>query len=348
MKIRENNGAASRKAPDVNPKIQNRMDAMPDRSLVPDCCHILADECLAIEDYGRSMPRWCLGCGDHAILAAVQRFCRDERIAPEKTVCVSGIGCSSRFPHYMETYGFHGIHGRALPIAQGIKMARPELNVFVVTGDGDCCSIGAGHWIHAIRYNMDMTVLLHDNEIYGLTKKQVSPTSPCGLKTNTTPHGSFLRPLNPLSATLGVANVSFVAQAVDWIPDILLEIVRMTHRHRGFSFIRILQRCPAYLPANFDAQVKNPSSVLLLKHEDGIVPSPPIARIYPNQEEHDPIDIHRAREIASSSDPIPVGILYRDPSVPCYEDSRDFDRTDTAETTGAALEREMDKFTIRP
>lgn len=316
-------------------------------TLIPDCCRT-CEEPRSLEDYGRGVPRWCLGCGDHAILASVQRFCRDEQLAPENTVCVSGIGCSSRFPHYMETYGFHGIHGRALPIAEGVKMARPELDVFVITGDGDCCSIGTAHWIHAIRYNMNMTVLLHDNEIYGLTKKQVSPTSPHGLKTNTTPRGSFLHPLNPLSVTLGVANASFVAQAVDWIPDVLYEIIRMAHAHKGFSFVRILQRCPAFLPGSFDAKVKDPSSVLLLKHKDGLKLSPAVEQTYRNQEEHDPLDIDRAREIASTSDPIPVGILYRNPSIPCYEDSRDAERNDTPETARAALDREMDKFTIWP
>ena len=166
------------------------------------------------------MPRWCKGCGDNAILAALQRLCRDEGLRPEKTVFVSGIGCSSRLPHYMRTYGFHGIHGRALPIAEGIKLARPDLHVFVNTGDGDCCSIGAAHWIHAIRYNMNLTVLLHDNHIYGLTKKQASPTSPLGTKSNTTPRGSYLDAMSPLTVTLGVQNASFVAQAVDWIPEV--------------------------------------------------------------------------------------------------------------------------------
>ena len=144
----------------------------------PSACCELYDEHHELEDYQSGVPRWCTGCGDNAILAAVQRLCRDEELRPEKTVFVSGIGCSSRFPHYMKTYGFHGIHGRALPVAEGIKLARPDLDVFVNTGDGDCCSIGAAHWIHAIRYNMNMTVFLHDNQIYGLTKKQASPTSP--------------------------------------------------------------------------------------------------------------------------------------------------------------------------
>ena len=199
------------------------------------------------------MPRWCTGCGDNAILAAVQRLCRDEDLRPEKTVFVSGIGCSSRFPHYMKTYGFHGIHGRALPIAEGVKMARPDLNVFVNTGDGDCCSIGAAHWIHAIRYNMNMTVILHDNQIYGLTKKQASPTSPIGIKSNTTPRGSYLEALNPLTVTLGVQNVSFVAQAVDWIPEVLYDIITAAYHHKGFSFVRIIQRCPEWLPKHVRA-----------------------------------------------------------------------------------------------
>ena len=151
------------------------------------------------------VPRWCTGCGDNAILAAMQRLCRDEQLPPEKTVCVSGIGCASRLPHYMNAYGFHGIHGRALPVAEGIKIRRPDLHVFVTTGDGDCCSIGAAHWLHAVRYNMNMTLLLHDNEVYGLTKKQASPTSPRGTKSNTTPRGSYLEGLNPLLTERAVA-----------------------------------------------------------------------------------------------------------------------------------------------
>ncbi|MBK7474084.1 MAG: hypothetical protein IPI73_28920 [Betaproteobacteria bacterium] len=213
-----------------------------------ECLLQMCDEHFELEDYQSGVPRWCTGCGDNAILAAVQRLCRDEGLRPEKTVFVSGIGCSSRFPHYMKTYGFHGIHGRALPVAEGVKMARPDLTVFVNTGDGDCCSIGAAHWIHAIRYNMNMTVFLHDNQIYGLTKKQASPTSPIGTKSNTTPRGSYLEALNPLSVTLGVQNVSFVAQAVDWIPEVLFDIVKAAYHHKGLSFVRIVQRCPEWLP----------------------------------------------------------------------------------------------------
>ncbi len=253
-----------------------------------ECLLRMYDEHHDLEDYQGGVPRWCTGCGDNAILAAVQRLCRDEDLRPEKTVFVSGIGCSSRFPHYMGTYGFHGIHGRALPVAEGVKMARPDLNVFVNTGDGDCCSIGAAHWIHAIRYNMNMTVMLHDNQIYGLTKKQASPTSPRGLKSNTTPRGAYLEALQPLTVTLGVQNVSFVAQAVDWIPEVLYDILSAAYHHKGFSFVRIIQRCPEWLPKLFDPFLHDPQKILLLGHERGLKISPAVAKVYKNQEQHDP------------------------------------------------------------
>ena len=313
-----------------------------------ECLLRLHDERFELEDYQSGVPRWCSGCGDNAILAAVQKLCRDERLHPEKTVFVSGIGCSSRFPHYMKTYGFHGIHGRALPIAEGVRMARPDLHVFVNTGDGDCCSIGAAHWVHAVRYNMNLTVLLHDNEIYGLTKKQASPTSPRGTKSNTTPRGTHLEALNPLTVTLGIQNVSFVAQAVDWIPEVLYQIVRAAFHHKGFSFVRILQRCPEWLPEHFEPYVKDPKRTLLLKHRDGLQLSEALARTYSNNREHDPSKLAAAREVATQVDPIPVGILYRNPEVPCYEDLRRSDKLRTAEFIRAGLEGEFDKFTIWP
>ena len=312
------------------------------------CLHHLFQENRALEDYQGGMPRWCKGCGDNAILAAVQRLCRDEGLRPEKTVFVSGIGCSSRLPHYMRTYGFHGIHGRAFPIAQGIKMARPDLHVFVNTGDGDCCSIGTAHWIHAVRYNMNMTVLLHDNHIYGLTKKQASPTSPLGTKSNTTPRGSYLDALSPLTVTLGIHNASFVAQAVDWIPESLFQIVTAAFRHRGFSFVRVLQRCPEFVGSMFEPWVHDPERMLMLTHEDGVQVSPALQKIYRNRIEHDPANVHRAREIASSEDPIPVGILYRNPAVPCYEDLRRSGMLRTTDTIRTSLEAEFDKFTVWP
>src|SRR5512132_1514660 len=277
------------------------------------CMIKLYDERHELEDYQSGVPRWCSGCGDNAILAAVQRLCRDEGLRPEKTVFVSGIGCSSRFPHYMKTYGFHGIHGRALPVAEGVRMARPDLNVFVNTGDGDCCSIGAAHWIHAIRYNMDRTVMLHDNQIYGLTKMQASPTSPIGTKSNTTPRGSYLNALNPLTVTLGVSNVSFVAQVVDWIPEVLYQVVSAAYRHKGLSFIRVIQRCPEFMPGLFDPWMQDPQRTMLLRHPGGVTPSVELSRTYRNQRDHDPRDLASAREVASFEDPIPVGILYSNP-----------------------------------
>jgi 2-oxoglutarate/2-oxoacid ferredoxin oxidoreductase subunit beta len=313
-----------------------------------ECLLQMCDEHFSLEDYQSGVPRWCTGCGDNAILAAVQRLCRDEALRPEKTVFVSGIGCSSRFPHYMKTYGFHGIHGRALPVAEGVKLSRPDLTVFVNTGDGDCCSIGAAHWIHAIRYNMNLTVFLHDNQIYGLTKKQASPTSPVGTKSNTTPKGSYLEALNPLSVTLGVQNVSFVAQAVDWIPESLFEIVKAAYHHKGLSFVRIIQRCPEWLPTALDPWMNDPNRVQILRHADGLQPSAGLSKIYKKQLEHDPINIDRAREIASQTEDIPVGILYRNPSVPCYEDLRRSDRLVTPEWTRSGLNAELDKYTVWP
>jgi 2-oxoglutarate ferredoxin oxidoreductase subunit beta len=227
-------------------------------------------------------------------------------------------------------------------------MARPDLNVFVNTGDGDCCSIGAAHWIHAIRYNMNLTVFLHDNQIYGLTKMQASPTSPRGLKSNTTPRGATLEALQPLSVTLGVQNVSFVAQAVDWIPETLYDIVKAAYHHKGFSFVRIVQRCPEWLPKMWDPWLHDPQRILMLQHEKGMQLSAGLAKVYQNQAQHDLSNLDRAREIASNTDLIPVGILYRNPSVPCYEDLIAGGELRTTEYLRKGLEAEFDKFTVWP
>ena len=313
-----------------------------------ECLLQLHDERRELEDYQGGVPRWCTGCGDNAILSAVQRLCRDEQLPPERTVFVSGIGCSSRLPHYMRTYGFHGIHGRALPIAEGIRMARPDLHVFVTTGDGDCCSIGAAHWIHALRYNMNITVFLHDNQIYGLTKMQASPTSPRGLKSNTTPRGAALAALQPLAVTLGVQNASFVAQAVDWIPELLYDIVSKAFHHHGLSFVRIVQRCPEWLPKHFEPYLHDPQRILLLEHPDGVTPGAGLAQVYRNRLRHDPTDLAQARAIASSDDPIPVGLLYRNPDAVCYEDLRRPEDLRTPARVGAALDAALDAFTVWP
>ena len=307
----------------------------------------LDETAYSIGDYEGAGTRWCHGCGNSAILTALQKLCAEEQLPPEKTVIVSGIGCASRLPHYMGTYGFHGLHGRALPTAEGVKVRRPDLHVFVSTGDGDCFSIGAAHWIHAIRYNMDMTVMVHDNRIYGLTKKQASPTSPRGLVTSTTPRGVKLDPLNPVAATLGMSNVSFVAQAADWLPSILYDILHRAYLHRGLSFIHILQRCPNYLDDDFDEYIRHPERVVLLTHPQGIEPEDAVARRFPNRIEHDPSDMAGAQELARMSDGLPVGILYRNDAVPCYEDLLAPRRLPVASRI-AALEHELDRFTVRP
>jgi 2-oxoglutarate ferredoxin oxidoreductase subunit beta len=299
-----------------------------------------------LEDYEGGVARWCPGCGDLAVLTAVQRICRDEQIPPEKIVSVSGIGCSSRFPHYMHTYGFHGLHGRALPIACGIKARRPDLTVWVATGDGDCCSIGAGHWVHAARYNMDMVVMLFDNHVYGLTKNQTSPTSPVGLSTNTHPRGAFLPPLNPLSATLGFTNVSFVAQTVDWNPLHLHATLLAAYRHRGFSFVRILQRCPTYTPHVYDECQSDPSRVLLLTHPNGVPVDDALKRVFTNRVEHDPLDMAQARRIAERTDVVPIGLFFCDPTRPRYESFTTSGMEMTVEERLAGLNRELDHFMV--
>jgi 2-oxoglutarate/2-oxoacid ferredoxin oxidoreductase subunit beta len=299
-----------------------------------------------LEDYEGGTGRWCPGCGDFAVLTAVQKICRDEQLPPEQVVAVSGIGCSSRFPHYMKTYGFHGLHGRAFPIACGIKSRRPDLKVWVATGDGDCCSIGAGHWLHAIRYNMDMVVMLFDNAIYGLTKKQTSPTSPAGLKTNTHPGGSWLPPLNPLTTTLGMANVSFVAQTVDWNPVHLQATLKLAYDHKGFSFVRILQRCPTYTDDVFKELQDDPTRMLLLHHDNGIAADDVLKRVYKNQQVHDPSDMGAALAMSARTDLIPMGLLYRNESCPRYDEYTALGMELTDEQRLQRLNAELDRFAI--
>jgi 2-oxoglutarate ferredoxin oxidoreductase subunit beta len=196
--------------------------------------------------------RWCPGCGDYAILAAVQSVMPELGIPREKMVWVSGIGCSSRFPYYMNTYGVHGIHGRAPAIATGIATARPDLSVWVVTGDGDGLSIGGNHLIHALRRNVNLKILMFNNQIYGLTKGQYSPTSEAGKVTKSTPFGSLEHPFNPLSIALG-AEASFVARTIDVDRKHLPEMVRRAAAHRGSAFIEIYQNCNIFNDGAFIA-----------------------------------------------------------------------------------------------
>ncbi len=307
-------------------------------------CGTEDDRTFEMDDYAGGTPRWCSGCGDLGVLTAVERLLETEQLRPELTVFVSGIGCSSRLPHYVNTYGFHGIHGRALPLATGVKLQRPDLNVFVVMGDGDCCSIGAGHWIHAVRYNVRMVVLMLDNEIYGLTKHQTSPTSPQGWKTNTQPYGSYLPALNPITATLGVTNASFVAQTADWIPAHVFATLQAAYQHPGFAFVRILQRCPVFAAPVFDPAVKNPELTELLVHPDGIT-VPSLDPIYKNRFTHDPADLNEARWLAEPADKIRLGLFYQDRSLPRYDQMRELP-TFTAEEKIDKLNLELDRYAV--
>jgi 2-oxoglutarate/2-oxoacid ferredoxin oxidoreductase subunit beta len=304
----------------------------------------LAERDLELSDYEGATARWCPGCGDHSVLTAVEKLLVAEQLRPEQTVFVSGIGCSSRFPHYLRTFGFHGIHGRALPVATGLKLQRPDLTVFVVMGDGDCTSIGAGHWVHAIRYNMPMVAMMLDNGIYGLTKKQTSPTTRHGTVTNTHPSGSKLPPLNPLTATLGITNVSFVAQTAEFVPAHLYATLRAAYAHNGFSFVRVLQRCPVYVPGSYDAAIRNPQQVEMLVHDDGVL-VPELEKVYTRRVAHDPSDLDAARRLADDADVIRLGVFFRDERRPMYDTlARPARRTPRERTD--LLNTELDKYAV--
>ncbi len=219
------------------------------------------------------MVRWCPGCGDFAILAQVQKVLPTLGIPREKFVFVSGIGCSSRFPYYMNTYGFHSIHGRAPAIATGIKCARPDLSVWVITGDGDGLSIGGNHLIHALRRNVDINILLFNNQIYGLTKGQYSPTSKQGKLTKSSPAGSIDRPINPLRVALA-AEATFVARAVDTDLIHLATVLERAARHKGTSFVEIFQNCIVFNDGAFEDienRVTRDDFVLKVEHGKPLV-----------------------------------------------------------------------------
>jgi 2-oxoglutarate ferredoxin oxidoreductase subunit beta len=219
--------------------------------------------------------RWCPGCGDYAILAALQSFMPELGLQRERLVFVSGIGCAARFPYYMQTYGIHSIHGRAPAIATGLAVSRPDLSVWVVTGDGDALSIGGNHLIHALRRNVNIKILLFNNQIYGLTKGQYSPTSQQGTVTGSTPMGSVDYPFNPLSVALG-ADATFVARAIDTDKPGLTEVLRRAATHRGTAFVEIYQNCNIYNDGAFDFVREQKENRLYLEHgspvgETGIV-----------------------------------------------------------------------------
>ena len=287
--------------------------------------------------------RWCPGCGDYAILAAFQGLMPQLAIKRENTVIVSGIGCASRFPYYLDTYGMHSIHGRAPAIATGIALTRPDLAVWVVTGDGDALSIGGNHLIHALRRNVNITILLFNNRIYGLTKGQYSPTSERGKVTKSTPAGSVDHPFNPVLLALG-AEASFVARTIDSDRKHLTEGLTAAVNHRGASFVEIYQNCPIFNDGAYD-HLKTPDSpaVISLRHgqpvtfaagELGVVRSAngrlhvrPVSDVSPGEllghDAHAP-DATLAFELASLTDTHdlttnPIGI-FRDVERPAFDD----------------------------
>jgi 2-oxoglutarate/2-oxoacid ferredoxin oxidoreductase subunit beta len=213
--------------------------------------------------------RWCPGCGDYAILAAVQSFMPELGLQRERMVFVSGIGCAARFPYYMQTYGMHSIHGRAPAIATGLSTSRPDLSVWVVTGDGDALSIGGNHLIHALRRNVNIKILLFNNQIYGLTKGQYSPTSPLGTRNKTTPMGSLDYPFNPVALALG-AEATFVGRSIDTDKKHLTEVLRRAAQHQGSAFVEIYQNCNVYNDGAFDSVRDQKENRILLKHGEPV------------------------------------------------------------------------------
>ena len=217
--------------------------------------------------------RWCPGCGDYAVLAQIQKLMPQLGIPRENFAFISGIGCSSRFPYYMETYGMHSIHGRAPAVASGLKLARPELSVWVVTGDGDALAIGGNHFIHTMRRNVDLKVILLNNRIYGLTKGQYSPTSELGKKTKTTPHGSIDRPFSPVAVALG-AGATFVARTVDSDQAHMAQVLKRAAEHKGTAFVEIFQNCIVFNDGAYDAitdKSVRDEARLLLEHGKPLV-----------------------------------------------------------------------------
>ncbi len=229
---------------------------------------------LTKEDFvSDQMVKWCPGCGDHAILSSFLKVLPELGIKKEKIVVVSGIGCSSRFPYYVKTYGFHGIHGRAAPLATGIKITNPELNVWMITGDGDSLAIGGNHFIHVLRRNIDINIMLFNNKIYGLTKGQYSPTTPAGKKTKTSPQGTIEHPFNVGELAIG-AQGTFFARTVDNNPKMMTEVMLEAAKHKGTSLIEILQNCVIFfnnVHAEIASRETKDENQIHLKHGEPMI-----------------------------------------------------------------------------
>ena len=270
---------------------------------------------VTIKDLNTENPRWCAGCGDFSIIMGLKRFMVNQQLQPHKTVNVSGIGCSGRAPFYVNSYGVHSIHGRAIPVALGIALGGEDLNLFVHSGDGDAISIGGNHLIHGINKNFNCTFILYDNELYALTKNQTSPMTRKGHKTNTQPTGTYLEPIRALRLVLGIG-ASFVANTADWMPDHLTNTLDAAFAHKGFSFVHVSQRCPHFDPFNFDHKAHD--WFTFLTHDQGI---PMDKRLVEKAEkiEHDPSDLTKAFHLASENRTY-YGLLFHDPNKPCYDD----------------------------
>ena len=289
--------------------------------------------------------RWCPGCGDYSILAQTQKLMPSLGIPREKIVFVSGIGCSSRFPYYMNTYGFHSIHGRAPTLASGLKISRPDLSIWVVTGDGDGLSIGGNHLIHAMRRNLDIKILLFNNRIYGLTKGQYSPTSEFGKKTKSSPFGTAEQPINPLGIALA-SECTFVARSVDTDTQHLTQTLERAARHKGTAFVEIYQNCNIFNDGAFDAfvarEVRSDRMLVLehgkplvfgkernrgirLSHHDtevGTIGQNGVAEadlLVHDEQAKEPALAYLLSRMTYPDFPVPVGVFYR-AERPCLED----------------------------
>jgi len=305
--------------------------------------------------------RWCPGCGDYSILAQVQKVMPQIGVPRENIVIISGIGCSSRFPYYMNTYGMHSIHGRATAIASGLKATRPELSVWIVTGDGDSLSIGGNHTIHLLRRNFDVNILLFNNQIYGLTKGQYSPTSEQDKVTKSTPMGSIDHPFNPLALAMG-ADASFIARSMDRDPKHLQQMLMRSHQHRGSSFLEIYQNCNIFNDGAFEIftekNSKSSETIFLEQGKpliygaqqnkgirlDGMKPEVvEIGKGYTAEDLwiHDEKDIYKAQSLIRMFDdptleshfPRPFGVFYTNDR-PCYEDMLNLQIEETIRTKG--------------
>jgi 2-oxoglutarate ferredoxin oxidoreductase subunit beta len=299
--------------------------------------------------------RWCPGCGDYAILATVQRTLAQLGVKRENTVFISGIGCSSRFPYYMNTYGFHTIHGRAPAIASGLKITRPELDVWVITGDGDGLSIGGNHMIHALRRNMDLKIILFNNQIYGLTKGQYSPTSALGTRAPSTPTGSIDHPLNPISLALG-AGATFIARAADTDAKLMGKILDDAYKHKGAVFIEMLQNCPVFNDGVWEGVKDDPAGKQIALVEGkpllfaggtkgiklGAGMTPEIVDVKDNDtsqllvhsERGSQLYAHLLAQLTQPDFPIPMGVLYRNEK-PTYDQLASSQIAEAIEKQGA-------------